>query len=193
MPRVLFLLAIVALLALPSEAQQSTGARKESGDSCLMYGTDHLFAIKAPSGWTVDTATAQQLGLHAVMYPRDSSWRDAPATLYTNFVHKDKNAQTIEKVIADDIDGYRKESPNIVVEDAEKLPIAEGKEQVIVKRFHGDRGGNFEAVAYIDESKVVILIVLTARSENDFQANWPVFKNMVHSYRFISDTVTFTK
>lgn len=114
-------------------------------------------------------------------------------TIYTNFVHKNKNASTLEKVIADDIDGYRKESPNIVVEDSGRLPIAEGKEQVMVKGFHGDRGGNFEAVAYIDESKVVVLIVLTARSEKDFQANWPLFKDMVHSYRFISETVTFAK
>ncbi|HEY3103540.1 MAG TPA: hypothetical protein VGJ69_08105 [Pyrinomonadaceae bacterium] len=192
MLRIVFLV-LFSLLAVPVQAQQTTGARKESGDGCLMYGTDHLFAIKAPSGWTVDTVTGQKLGLHAVMYPNGSSWRDATATMYTNFVHKDTSAPTIEKVIASDLDGYKRESPNVIIEDAEKLPIAEGKEQVIVKRFHGDRGGNFDAVAYIDESKVVILIVLTARSEKDFQATWPLFKDMIHTYRFVSDTVTLPK
>jgi hypothetical protein len=147
MLRWVIILSAVAVLAVPARAQVGMGAKKESGDSCLMYGPDHLFAIKAPLDWAVDIATAQQLGLHAVMYPRGSSWREAPATMYTNFIHKDKNLPSLEKIIANDIDSYRKESPNIVIEDGEKLPIADGKEQIAVKRFHGDRGGNYEAVA----------------------------------------------
>src|SRR6185437_8135238 len=156
MLRWLILCSAVAVLAVPVRAQVAPGAKKQSGDSFLMYGPDHLFAVRAPLDWTVDAATAQQLGLHAVMYPRGSSWREAPATMYTNFVHKDKDLPTLEKIIADDIDGYRKESPNIVIEEAEPLPIADGKKRVSVKAFHGDKGGNYEAVAYIDESKVVI-------------------------------------
>lgn len=158
-----------------------------------MYGQDHLFALQAPPGWIVDTATAQKLGLHAVMYPDGSSWRDAAATMYTNFVHKDANAPTIEKIIAEDIAGYKKDSPNIIIEDSEPLPLAAGKEKVIVKRFRGDKGGNIETVAYVDESKVVIMIVLSARTEKDFQASLPIFKELVHSYNFLSDTVTFAK
>jgi hypothetical protein len=158
-----------------------------------MYGQDHLFSLKAPTGWTVDTSTSQKLGLHAVMYPDGSSWRDAAATIYTNFVHKDANAQTIEKIVADDIAGYKKDSPNITIGDSEPLPLAAGKEKVIIKGFRGDNGGNIETVAYVDESKVVIMIVLSARTERDFQASLPTFRELVHSYRFISDTVTFAK
>jgi hypothetical protein len=191
--RSVLLIATVVLIASPSLAQQDIGARKESGDSFMMYGQDHLFALNAPTGWTVDTVTAQKLGVHAVMYPDGSSWRDAAATIYTNFVHKDPNAQTIEKIIADDIAGYKKDSPNITTEDSEPLPLAAGKEKVIVKRFRGDKGGNIETVAYVDENKVVIMIVLSARTEKDFQASLPRFKELVHSYRFISDSVTFNK
>jgi hypothetical protein len=193
MLRSVLLIATVILIASPSLAQQATGARKDSGDSCLMYGQDHLFALKAPTGWTVDTATAQKLGLHAVMYPDGSSWRNAATTMYTNFVHKDADAQTIEKIIVDDIAGYKKDSPNITIEDSEPLPLAAGKEKVIVKRFRGDKGGNIETVAYVDENKVVVMIVLSARTVRDFQASLPIFKELVHSYRFISDTVTFAK
>src|SRR5258708_39368424 len=135
MHRSVLLIATVILIASPSLAQPVTGARKDSGDSCLMYGQDHLFTLRAPIGWTVDTSTAQKLGLHAVMYPDGSSWRDAAATIYTNFVHKDASAQTIEKVIADDIAGYKKDSPNITIEDSEPLPLAAGKKEGIIKRF----------------------------------------------------------
>jgi hypothetical protein len=110
--------------------------------------------------------------------------------MYTNFVHKDSDAPTIEKVVADDIAGYRKDSPNVIIADADSLPLGTGKEKVIVKSFRGDKGNNFEEVAYVDESKVVIMIVLSARTEKDFLAALPLFKEFVHSYRFVSDSVT---
>ncbi len=190
MRRLFLLIAIVIVLTSPVLAQQATGAKLQSGDSCLMYGKDHLFAIKAPTGWKVDAATGQKLGLHAVMYPEGSSWRDATATMYTNFVHKESDAPTIEKIVANDIAGYKRDSPSVVIADAESLSLGTGKERVIVKSFRGDKGNNFEEVAYIDESKVVIMIVLSARTEKDFLSALPLFREMVHSYRFVSDSVT---
>ena len=191
--RSLLLITIATVLATPASAQQATGAKSDGGNSCLMYGKDHMFAIKAPAGWTVDAATGQKLGLHAVIYPEGSSWRDASATMYSTFVHKEQDASTIEKIIADDVAGFKKDSPNVIVGDADSLPLGAGKERVIVKTFRGDKGNNVEAVAYIEESKVVIMIVLSARTEKDFLTTLPLFKDMVHSYRFIGDTVTIGK
>jgi hypothetical protein len=190
MYRPLLLTAITILLASPALAQQATGAKPGDGDSCLMYGKDHMFAIKAPTGWIVDPATGQKLGLHAVMYPKGSSWREASATMYTNFVHKGSDAPTIEQIIADDIAGYKKDSPSVIVADADSVPLGTGKEKVVVKSFRNDKGNNVEMVAYIDENKVVIMIVLSAPTEKDFLSALPLFKEMVHSYRFVSDTVT---
>ena|ERR1700680_4431824 len=147
----ILLVATIALITTPLAAQQKNGDQQESGDSFLMYGKDHVFAIKSPQGWVVDAATGKKLGLHAVIYPEGSSWRDALVTMYTNFVHKSPDAPTIEKIVADDIAGYKKDSPNIIVEDAASLPLGSGNEKVIVKHFRGDKGGNVEAVAYVDE------------------------------------------
>ena len=193
MSRTFFAVAVIVLFASAVFAQQTMGAKTESGDSCLMYGKDHMFAIKAPTGWTVDAATGKKLGLHAVMYPQDSSWREAPATIYSNFVHKNPDLTTIEKIVADDIAGYKKDSPTVIIQDAEPLPLGAGKEKVLVKIYRGDKGNNFEEVAYIDESKVVIMLVLSARNEKEFVASLPLFKELVHSYRFISDTVTISQ
>src|SRR5882762_11228761 len=124
--RSVLLIATLSLIASPLLAQQNGSGQREGGDSLLMYGKDHVFAIKAPKGWTVDAATGQKLGLHAVLYPEGSSWRDAATTMYTNFVHKNAEAPTIEKIIADDIAGYKKDSPNIIVEDAASLPLGSG-------------------------------------------------------------------
>ena len=192
MHKMFLLAAIIVFLAAPAWAQQNTGA-KENGDAYLMYGKDHMFAIKGPAGWIVDAATGTKLGVHAVMYPEGSSWREAEATMYTSFVHKTPDAPTIEKIVADDIAGFKKDSPNVIVADADPLPLGAGKEKVIVKSFRADRGNNIEMVAYVDESKVVIMIVLSARTEKAFLATLPLFKELVHSYRFVGDSVTINQ
>ena len=174
-------------------AQENKSDSKDLTFGYFMYGEDHVFAIRVPNDWIVDAATGKSLGLHAVIYPKGSSWREAPVTMYTNFNRKDKKADTIEKIIANDIDGYKKDSPNLHIDDRSSLPIAKGTERVIVKYFSGGSGNNFEAVAYIDESKGVAMIVLSARTESDFKKTLPVFEKIVGSYFFVGDNVTIDK
>jgi hypothetical protein len=181
----------LGLVWVPTLAQRPP--EKGNGDSCIMYGEDHVFALKLPQGWVVNPEIGKKLGLHAVMYQEGSSWRDGIVTMYTNSVHKRKNKDTLERIIDEDIAGYKKESANLKVENADSLPIAAGKERVVVKYFSGDLGGNFEAVAYIEESKVVIMLVLTSKTENDFHSTLPAFRQLVGSYRLISENVTISK
>jgi hypothetical protein len=52
----------------------------------------------------------------------------------------------------------------------------------------GDSNG-YEAVAYIGESKVLVMIVLSSKNEELFKHDYPFFEKLVKSYQFLTSDV----
>jgi hypothetical protein len=108
--------------------------------------------------------------------------------MYANGVHKDIEAkQSFGQFIAADSLHFLQRDPTVRILDAPNLPTEKGKLAVVKKFFYSQ----FEAVAYIDEPKVVVLIVLTARSQRDFERSYSAFEQLVGSYWFMTENVTF--
>ncbi len=59
-----------------------------------------------------------------------------------------------------------------------------------VKYFSNPKYPRYEAVAYIDGHKAGVIIVMSAKSKNDFDKNLPVFEDLVKSYFFVADKVS---
>jgi hypothetical protein len=187
--RTLHAVCLIILCALAAHAQDAK-ADADDKQTGLVYGKDYAFAITAPAGWVLDTESGIQQGLHAVFYPTGSSWKASQAVMYVNAAAK---ADTLEKFVEGDVADFRKGSPRLKVTDEEPLAVA-GKQRDVAKRFVEDQLGNFESVAYVEESKVVITLVLSARTQGEFDAALPAFRKLVSSYRLISDkVVTGTK
>jgi hypothetical protein len=139
--------------------------------------------------WVIDNKSGVPNNLHAVFYPVGSSWAKATSIMYANTSSKAiAGNETIEKVIDYDISQFKKRAPNLVVTDAESLPTLLGK-KAIAKYFSGDNFNNYEATAYIDENKVVVFIVLSSRSKEEFEKSLPAFKELVKSYEFWTENV----
>ena len=160
-------------------------------DSGIIYGKNYSFALTAPKGWVLDTTSGRQQGLQAVFYPKGSSWKNGTAVMYANVLQKtDPAKESLQTIIADDVAGFQKESPNLKVVDADPIPTrtdARSKDKkATVKYFTADRAGNSEAVAYVDEGNLVVMLVLNARSQQDFEASLPAFKDFVGSYFFLA-------
>ena len=154
----------------------------------MLYGEDHAFWLTAPPGWMLDNSSGVPQGLHAVFYPRGSSWQNSPSVMYANGVHKDMDAhETFEQFIADDSLHFLERDSTMHIARAPDLSTKEGKLVIVRKFFYSQ----YEAVAYIDEPKVVVLIVLTTRSQADFQHAYSAFEQLVRSYWFMTDDVNF--
>jgi hypothetical protein len=187
--RTLHAACLLALCSLPAHAQDAKPGAEEKGAG-LVFGKDYAFAVAAPEGWVFDSESGIQQGLHAVFYPVGSSWKEGQAVMYVNAAPR---AETLEKFVEGEVANFRKGSPRLKVSD-EEPPAVAGKQRVVAKRFVEDQLGNFEAVSYIEESKVVVIFVLSARTQGEFDAALPAFRKLVSSYRFISDkVVTGTK
>lgn len=209
MPRRILLIALLLLAFAPAAAQkpadppQKPEAKQETpskvqmgpdGQTGVVYGPGHAFSLDAPAQWVLDNQSGVDQGLQAVFYPTGKSWTNSPAVMYANvYLKKDQKDENAATVAARDIADFSKHSRTFKVLDADPLPVgdlADDKPRTaLVKYFSGDNFGNFEAVAYINESKVVVMLVLSARKEEEFKKSLPIFAELVRSYHFLTDKV----
>ena len=53
----------------------------------------------------------------------------------------------------------------------------------------GDKWGNFESTAYIDEKNVIVIIVYNCKSEEFYKQNYDNFEQVINSYMFITEKI----
>jgi len=164
----------------------SVAAAQTGGGAGIVYGADHAFAIRAPNGWVLDNTSGKNHGLCVVFYEEGKSWQGADVVLYANTASKRVEGQsTLEQLIEFDVAQFKSRAPHMRVTSAPNIRGAE------VRHFIGDEYGNHEAVAYIDEELIVVMLVLSARTKEDFERAYPAFQELVESYQFLTSSVTF--
>jgi hypothetical protein len=184
---------VLTLMPVPVLVRGQNNPPEKDLRGGLIYGADHVFALSAPTGWLLDNSSGVEQGLHAVFYPKGSSWSpSSPKVMYANTVHKERSGlPTLKDVMEDDLKGFRKHSRELETRDEPNLPTKDNKKQALVRYFHDKVNERYDEVAYIDESKVVVFLVLSAKSKKDYDDALPAFRQLVASYFFISDNVTF--
>jgi hypothetical protein len=157
----------------------------DDDDNGLLYGDNHAFFVTAPPGWVLDNRSGVPAGLHAVFYPRGSSWKDSAAVMYAHVTNREPR-DSLNSFITGDIRVVRDRTPKVQVRDESPIVTKHGP-VASVRYFSGDTPRNYEAVAYIAEKRVIVVIALTARTQDAFERSLPSFEKLVRSYRFISD------
>ena len=153
----------------------------------IVYGADHAFSLKAPKGWMLDNESGVNQGVHAVFYPKGSSWKDSVVVAYAR-----ARAKTDKIVTADDAakfvveDFHANGSPNYQGKRIKTIKCDSGNEAVIYY-FSGDQWGNSEAVAYYVETRTINFVTLTSRDRDAFENALPAFEQLAASYTFMGD------
>ncbi len=154
----------------------------------IIYGSDHVFALKAPKEWVLDNGSAVKQGLHAVFYPKDSTWKDSKVVAYARATPIDKKTKSakdvVDRVLAD---FHANGSPNYKATKDKSIKLEGGKTGTIYK-FSGDKWGNHEAVCYFKEEKTINFVVLSSRDKKAFDDAWKAFQQLCESYTYISDS-----
>lgn len=60
---------------------------------------------------------------------------------------------------------------------------------MLLRYFRGSRNKTFEAIAYFDEPKVVVMLVMSAKSKASFESAQPAFRTLLESYKFVGEFV----
>lgn len=187
-------LAAAAHAAAPSKpgraSNLSVGLPQTSGSGqrkgFVVEGDDHLFMVSAPEGWVIDDTSGMGSRIRCVFYPKGQKWATAPTVMYVNPLHGyTAKIRTVSALINEDVRQFMKRSPKGRVTDAGRLPTGGVGKQAIIRYFSEDGGPPHEAVAYVPEKDLVMLVVLSSRTAAGFQKALPAYKDLLSTYVWV--------
>jgi len=166
--------------ASSSTNDDSTSPGLEEGGG-ILFGKHFAFTVQAPKGWLFDNQSGVPQGLHAVLYRKGETYAKSDSIMYARGSDEDPgNPRTLDQFMADDLADFRENSPDVKTFELDGFTSALDA-PVHVVGYRGDQWGNVEAVAYIQHGGDFYLLVLTARSQQRFDADLPAFRAFVHS------------
>lgn len=187
----LLLMPAVARAQTPATPPAGAGGKDTSNANCgLLYGKDHALTFCAPDGWVLDNTIMNDEGIYAVFYPQGSTWeqaKDQGTFMYIDVELRDPGS-TVPGMMAADADQVRHSAPKSVIEAGQ--PISLAKTPVPVQRFLPGGFDRYEAVAYIGEEKVLVMFIVSSKSQQDLSRDYPAFVKLVQSYKFLGSNVT---
>jgi hypothetical protein len=173
---------VAAALALPAVSQQANPkpATIEKHNTIVLESDGNSFAIEGPKGWIANRKAGRRLGVCCVYYP-SGSWDTAETILYPNIATKRPGRATLQELMDSDLAKFRQDNPGMSYVDGD-MPF--NGRTAKVRYFHGVNDGSSEAVAYIDEEKIVALVVLSSKTEKGLTAALPLLLGVLESYKY---------
>ena len=151
----------------------------------VIEGDDHLFMVTAPPGWVLDDTAGMGSRIRCVFYPKGQKWATAPTVMYVNPLHGfGAKTRTVTTLMAEDAQAFRKRAPRGQITDAGSLATSE-KNIARVRYFSDDGGPPHEAVAYVPDKDLVMLLVLSAHTPQGFQQALGAYHQLVASYAYV--------
>jgi hypothetical protein len=187
----LFLLTVLSVQAQENAPNsKNTGGGMKPDDNCgILYGRNHSLIFCGPDGWILDNGIMNEQGIYAVFYPKGSNWDEARKTktfMYINVVDMSAKDTVATRM---DADVKEEKQYNPKTEASRADPIRVGDLSVPVLKFDLGESNGREAVAYIGESKVLVMMVISSKNEAMFKHDYPFFEQLVKSYKFLTSDV----
>jgi hypothetical protein len=173
---------VAAALTLPAVSQQTKPKQGTSGKNhtVVLESDGGSFAIEGPQDWIADRKVGRRLSVCCVYYPK-GSWDTAETIMYPNIVTKGPGQSTLQELMDSDLAKFRKDNPGMSYVDGD-IPFNDRTAKV--RYFHGVNHGSSEAVAYIDEEKIVALVVLSSKSEKGLTEALPLLLGVLETYTY---------
>jgi len=197
-------LALLLAAAAPQTAHARADARAKSVQqkgvpadtttrrALIIEGDDHLFMVAAPKGWVLDDTAGMGSRIRCVFYTKGEKWTTAQTVMYVNPLHGyGVKARTLSALIEEDEKSFRKRAPKGAVIDAGTLPTGARGKIARVRYFSPNGRAPAEAVAYVPEKELVMLVVLSAKSPGGFQGALDAYRELVSSYAYVGSNREF--
>ncbi|HEV2847068.1 MAG TPA: hypothetical protein VG477_19585 [Thermoanaerobaculia bacterium] len=182
--RCLYLLLLV-LPVLAFAAPPELGKELRVG---IVHGEGGSFAFQTPDGWVIDWESGAEQGLPAVLYPKGGSWSDSPVVMYASLTKKGE--ATLDAFITDELTRLRESSgAGLRVQEGKPIATMGDRNSAQVRNLSGASHGNFESVAYIEEKKTYVRIVLSSRDRAAYEDSRDEFEEFVGSYKFLAENL----
>jgi len=179
-------LTIVLLLIPFASAQQTSHVMdgEQNGGAAIVYSEGGAFIIDAPNGWTVDREVGKKHGVCCVYYPKGSSFENSETVMYPNIITKGPGQSTLDEFMASDLADFRDHSPNMTYENGADIHL-KNRRVAKLRIFHNVNQGSSEAVAYIDEEKIIALFVVSSKTRKGLNSSIPTLRSILQSYGYM--------
>ncbi len=179
---ILKILFIILAIAVSGFEARSDTAKDNKG---TFSGPDYSFSFSLPESWIIDDQNGYKLESTKVFYPSaGKSFAESPVILYGKSVSK-SDITTIKLQTEITIQKHKNNGNyNYKIEKYSLLNIADEKTADIYY-FSEDQWGNYEAIAYIEESNTINYLVYNARTEEAFKQYLKDFHTITKTYRNI--------
>jgi len=182
------LICVLIVISLAAVATSQQDPRKQSsaqgGGTAIVYAEGGAFLLEAPKGWVTDRETGQQHGVCCVWYPEGSTWDDAETVMYPNIATKGPGQKTLNEFMESDLADFREHNPELTYEIGEDIPLKDNR-LAKLRLFYNVNQGSSEAVAYIDEEKIIAFVVMSSKTKNGLNDSIPRLRTVLQSYAFV--------
>jgi hypothetical protein len=175
--------SIISLLLIAT-APGSSAQTPCVGRASVVSADTATFLVQAPTGWILDCKSGKDDGPLTVLYRDGESWRDGKAVMYVSAL-TDRKARPMptSRRIDDEVAEWRSRASDIKVTTLPPLATGRGVgPRAQVRRFESPSEQLFEIVAYVPRSRIMPILVMTARSVRAFNEALPAFQQFVSSY-----------
>ncbi len=150
----------------------------------MVQGDGYSFFMSAPVGWVLDKNMASDAEADAVLYPQGTTYQNAPSVLYVSVVEKGGGFKDLKDFIRQDSASALQQNPKLQVQSGPLLQTRL-KKSVPLFLYTGYKDGSGEAVAYIEEEDMVVVVTLTSSTGQILHEDLPALQAAVESYEFI--------
>lgn len=150
----------------------------------MVQGDGYSFFLSAPVGWVLDKTIASDAEADAVLYPQGTTYQNAPSVLYVSVVDKGDGFKDLKDLIRQDQSSGLQQNPGLRVRTGPLLQT-HLKKNVSLFLYTGYKDGSGEAVAYIEEEDMVVVVTLASSTEQILHEDLPALQAAVESYEFI--------
>lgn len=154
------------------------------GDGVICYRGDEGFIIGMPGGWANLPEDARQLGLCAVYAPSATDFHSAPALIYPRVLPLDaKAANQVDVMVTDLLALFHSTVGGQGASVEEGTSVTSDAGLIFELRYlnNGPAGNDFELMAYHVGRDTMLLLVLSAITEENRLAAMPDFVRVLKS------------
>jgi hypothetical protein len=178
-PALVIVAAVLTLLSVSQQTKPKRGTSGEQNHTVILRSEGGSFAIEGPKDWIADRKVGRRLGVCCVYYPK-GSWDTAETIMYPNIVTKGPGKATLQELMDSDLAKFREDNPGMSYVDGGDIPFNDRTAKL--RYFHGVNKDSSEAVAYIDEEKIIALVVLSSKTEKGLIEALPLLLRVLETY-----------
>ncbi len=176
----MLLRAFAAVAAIPT-LLAGQRADKDSLNSALLWRDSVSFFITPPVAWSLNSVDGKEEGTLAVLYRRGESCQTGLAVMYANMLDLPNASQSaLATKVDSEVAVWSRRAGDATITALSDVTV-EGH-TVLLRKFVSPSHGAYAAVAYFWQPTAAPILVLSARSEAQFQRAYSDSLRLVRSY-----------